>query len=61
VGHYSAATVLGTRWLTEDFCDGTLVLVAKGVVVVEDLATHATVTVRAGHSAFTPAAAAARR
>jgi len=60
VGHYSAATVLGTRWLTEDFCDGTLVLVAKGVVVVEDLATHATVTVRAGHSVFTPAAAAAR-
>ena len=61
VGHYSAATVLGTRWLTEDFCDGTLVRVAKGVVVVEDLATHATVTVRAGHSVFTPAAAAAPR
>jgi hypothetical protein len=61
VGHYSAATVLGTRWLTEDFCDGTLVLVAKGVVVVENLATHATVTVRAGHSVFTPAAAAAQR
>ena len=61
VGHYSAATVLGTRWLTEDFCDGTLVRVAKGVVVVEDLATHATVTLRAGHSVFTPAAAAARR
>ncbi len=61
VGHYSAATVLGTRWLTEDFCDGTLVRVAKGVVVVEDLATHATVTVRAGHSVFTPAVAAARR
>jgi hypothetical protein len=60
VGHYSAATVLGTRWLTEDFCDGTLVRVAKGMVVVEDLATHATVTVRAGHSVFTPAAAAAR-
>jgi hypothetical protein len=61
VGRYSAATVLGTRWLTEDFCDGTLVRVARGVVVVEDLATHATVTVRAGHSVFTPAAAAARR
>ena len=60
VGHYSAATVLGTQWLTEDFCDGTLVRVTKGVVVVEDLATHATVTVRAGHSVFTPAAAAAR-
>ena len=60
VGRYSAATVLGTQWLTEDFCDGTLVRVTRGVVVVEDLATHATVTVRAGHSAFTPAAAAAQ-
>jgi hypothetical protein len=55
VGRYSAATVLGTKWLTEDFCDGTLVRVSLGVVVVENLATHATVTVRAGHNAFTPA------
>jgi len=60
VGRYSAATVLGTQWLTEDFCDGTLVRVTRGVVVVENLATHATVTVRAGHSVFTRAAAAAR-
>jgi hypothetical protein len=60
VGRYSAATVLGTQWLTEDFCDGTLTRVTKGVVVVENLATHATVTVRAGHSVFTRAAAAAR-
>lgn len=55
VGRYSAATVRGTEWLTEDFCDGTLVRVKRGVVVVENLATHATVTVRAGQSAFTPA------
>ena len=55
VGRYSAATVRGTEWLTEDFCDGTLVHVRRGVVVVEDLATRATVTVRAGHSTFTPA------
>ena len=59
VGHYSAATVVGTKWLTEDFCDGTLVRVSRGVVVVEDLATRATVTVHAGHSVFTPAPAAA--
>ena len=59
VGRYSAATVLGTQWLTEDFCDGTLVRVVRGVVVVRDLATGATVTVRAGHSVFTPAATAA--
>ena len=56
VGRYSAATVLGTKWLTEDFCDGTLVRVSRGVVAVENLATHTTVTVRAGQSAFTPAA-----
>ena len=61
VGHYSAGTVLGTRWLTEDFCDGTRARVAEGVVAVEDFATQTTVTVRAGHSVFTPAAAAAPR
>jgi hypothetical protein len=35
-GHYSAATVRGTRWLTEDRCDGTLTRVARGTVEVED-------------------------
>jgi hypothetical protein len=35
-GHYSAATVRGTRWLTEDRCDGTLTRVVRGIVEVED-------------------------
>ena len=35
-GHYSAATVRGTRWLTEDRCDGTLTRVVRGTVEVED-------------------------
>jgi hypothetical protein len=35
-GRYSAATVRGTRWLTEDRCDGTLTRVRRGVVEVED-------------------------
>jgi hypothetical protein len=35
-GHYSAATVRGTRWLTEDRCDGTLTRVVRGSVEVED-------------------------
>jgi hypothetical protein len=35
-GHYSAATVRGTRWLTEDRCDGTLTRVVRGRVEVED-------------------------
>jgi hypothetical protein len=35
-GHYSAATVRGTRWLTEDRCDGTVTRVVRGTVAVED-------------------------
>jgi hypothetical protein len=35
-GRYSAATVRGTRWLTEDRCDGTVTRVARGEVVVDD-------------------------
>lgn len=35
-GRYSAATVRGTRWLTEDRCDGTLTRVVRGEVSVED-------------------------
>jgi hypothetical protein len=35
-GHYSAATVRGTRWLTEDRCDGTVTRVVRGSVAVED-------------------------
>ena len=35
-GRYSAATVRGTKWLTEDRCDGTLTRVARGEVEVED-------------------------
>jgi hypothetical protein len=38
-GHYSAATVRGTRWLTEDRCDGTLTRVVRGSVEVEDFTT----------------------
>jgi hypothetical protein len=36
VGQYSAGTVRGTRWLTEDRCDGTLTKVVRGTVEVED-------------------------
>jgi len=36
-GRWSAATVRGTRWLTEDRCDGTLTRVQRGEVEVEDL------------------------
>jgi hypothetical protein len=49
-GRYAAATVRGTIWLTEDRCDGTLILVKRGTVTVVDHVHHRTVAVTAGHS-----------
>ncbi|MBA3747142.1 MAG: hypothetical protein H0W96_06560 [Solirubrobacterales bacterium] len=49
-GRNSAATVRGTRWLTEERCDGTLTRVARGVVQVKDTNTGKTVTLTAGRS-----------
>jgi len=51
-GRTAAGTVRGTFWLTEDRCDGTLIRVKEGSVVVHDLAHQRTVTVTAGHSYF---------
>ena len=50
VGRFSAATVIGTIWLTEDRCDGTLTRVRRGTVGVRDFARHRTVVVEAGES-----------
>jgi len=52
-GHLAAATVRGTIWLTEDRCDGTLILVRRGTVSVIDEVHHTIVIVRAGHSYLT--------
>jgi Ca2+-binding RTX toxin-like protein len=49
-GKYSSATVRGTRWKTEDRCDGTLTLVEEGVVGVRDFVRGADVTLRPGQS-----------
>ena len=49
-GRNSAATVRGTRWLTEERCDGTLTRVRRGIVVVKDARTGKFVRVRAGRS-----------
>jgi hypothetical protein len=46
-GRYAAATDIGTRWLTDDECTGTLIRVAKGAVRVHDLVLHRTLVVRA--------------
>ncbi len=49
-GRHSAATVRGTRWLTQERCDGTRTVVQQGSVSVRDLTARRTVTVRAGGS-----------
>jgi len=49
-GRYSAATVRGTQWVTEDRCDGTLTKVKRGKVSVLDFHTRTTITLRAGQS-----------
>jgi len=49
-GRFAAATVHGTIWVTEDFCDRTVIVVKRGVVGVTDLKTGRTVNVRAGSS-----------
>jgi len=54
-GNYAAGAVQGTEWLTEDFCDGTLVRVTRDKVLVTDLVNHRHFLVRAGHSRFVKA------
>ena len=47
-GRYSAASVRGTIWLTEDRCDGTLIKVVRGKVLVRDKVRHRYIYVRSG-------------
>ena len=56
-GSYAAATVRGTFWLTQDYCDGTLVRVYQGVIDVRDFVLKKDVIVRAGHTYFAKKAA----
>jgi hypothetical protein len=49
-GNYASASVRGTRWLTEDLCEGTLIHVATDRVAVVNRVNHRRVTVKAGHS-----------
>jgi len=49
-GRYSSATVRGTRWLTQDQCNGTLTRVLQGVVRVRDFRLRKELNVRAGNS-----------
>jgi len=49
-GRYSIGAAMGTAWLTEDRCDGTLTRVDSGVVRVRDRVRQTTVTLHAGQS-----------
>jgi hypothetical protein len=48
-GSNSVATVRGTKWLTQDRCDGTLTQVLQGAVSVRNLHSKRSVLVRANH------------
>jgi hypothetical protein len=54
-GSYAAGAVQGTRWFTEDRCDGTLIRVATDRVLVTNLVTGRHRSVTAGHSYFAAA------
>ena len=47
-GRFSAASVRGTIWMTEDRCDGTLIAVKRGKVLVRDKVRHRYIYVRSG-------------
>jgi hypothetical protein len=53
-GRYAAATVRGTAWSMQDRCDGTFTRVQRGTVVVRDLKSQRSVTVKTGKSVLVP-------
>jgi hypothetical protein len=53
-GRRGSASVRGTKWWTEDRCDGTLIRVVKGIVAVRDFTRKRTVLVRKGESYLAP-------
>jgi len=53
-GKHAAATVRGTKWLTEDNCDGTLIKVETGTVSVYDKVRKTRRLVRAGEQVLIP-------
>jgi hypothetical protein len=54
IGRSASAAVRGTIWLTQDRCDGTLVRVFRGQVVVHAASRRHDLLIGAGHSYFVP-------
>ena len=48
-GRYASATVRGTKWLTADRCDGTLIRVVTGEVTVRNFVKHRSLILRRHH------------
>ncbi len=51
-GHAASGSARGTKWLTQDYANGTRITVTSDVVLVTNLKTHKTQLVQAGHSVF---------
>jgi hypothetical protein len=51
-GHFATGTVRGTRWGTQDFCHGTLLVVRQGRLAVRDLVRDRTIELTAPDSYF---------
>jgi hypothetical protein len=50
MGNCAAGAVLGTRWLTEDLCKGTLIHVVTDRVAVTNFVNHHHLMLTAGRS-----------
>lgn len=51
-GKYASATIRGTAWSVQDYCDGTLTRVTQGSVLVRDFVKKKNVVVKAGRNYF---------
>ena len=60
-GRFATATLRGTKWLTDDRCDGTLIRVTVGAVTVRDLTRKRSVVVKRPKSYLAPATKPRRR
>lgn len=54
-GRYASATIRGTKWLTDDRCNGTLIRVTAGAVTVRDLTLKSSLVLKKPKSYLAPA------
>ena len=60
-GRFASATIRGTRWLTDDRCNGTLIRVTAGAVTVRDQTLRKTIVLKRPKSYLAPAVKPRRR